>query len=309
MEKINKIAILLINFNLPDLTNKLVEQIKRNIKFPYELFLLDNGSEPNKRSKYATHILEKNIGLNGGIEYLYNIVKNKKEFDAYWFLCNDIELEENIDYLSEIINAYDKLTKNYKVAMLVPSYFFKDGEPVPDNMKRRENSYLRPAVWVEWNAIFITKNFMQKFFKNGFGLKTRHAFHDVVSNFIAWKNGYGCFIMDNLSIRHLGNQTFLKHGGKTINGIYIPDYKELQNILEKDMEIVVNDFKNIGINILREREKMHIDIDIMKNYEKYLIKDFNQNFIQKTKIFIQIKFFYFKKIFNKLKIIFRIKTK
>jgi hypothetical protein len=242
-KQITKVAILLLNFNLPEMTDKLVEQINRNINFPHQLFLLDNGSETAKRSKYATHILEKNIGMNGGIEYLWKLVKDDNQFDAYWFLCNDIILDEGRDYLLEMTELYKQLSQKFAVGSIAPSYHFEGKEQaIPVYMKKRPGGTYRPIVWIEWNAILFTREFMLKFFHDGFGLKTKHAFQDVVSNFIGWKNGYSSFVIDSLSIFHLENQTFLKYGGKMINGVFVPDAKGLGDMLVSDMNIVEQDF-------------------------------------------------------------------
>lgn len=285
--QITNVAILLLNFNLPEMTDKLVEQIERNIKFPHKLFLLDNGSEISKRSKYATHILEKNIGMNGGIQYLWDTVKEDGAFDGYWFLCNDIILDEGRDYLKEMTELYEKLSSEIRVGSITPSYHFEGKEQaVPQFMKKQIGGSYRPIVWVEWNAILYSREFMKSFFPNGFGLKTKHAFQDVVSNYIGWKNGYASFVMDSLSILHLENQTFLKHGGKIVNGIFVPDYKGLENMLISDMASVEEDFSNKGINLRLERKILHRDIDVNREYKKYLNGNVEFDFLDKIKSYL-----------------------
>ncbi|MBL8030452.1 MAG: hypothetical protein JNN11_04360 [Candidatus Doudnabacteria bacterium] len=288
--KITNVAILLLNFNLPEMTDKLAEQIERNIKFPHKLFLLDNGSEVSKRAKHATHILEKNIGMNGGVQYLWDLVKDDKSFDGYWFLCNDIILDEGRDYLNEMSVLFEKLSQKYNVGSVTTSYHFEGKEQaVPVFMKKRVGGTFRPIVWIEWNAILYSREFMQKFFPQGFGLKTKHAFQDVVSNYVGWKNGYGSFVMDSLPILHLENQTFLKHGGKMINGVFVPDYKGLENMLVSDMDVVVKDFNSKGIDLLTERKHLHKDIDQKGNFEKYLVNGpYKQSLFEKLLIKLKI---------------------
>lgn len=283
-KQITKVAILLLNFNLPEMTDKLVEQIKKNIKFSHQLFLLDNGSEPDKRSKYATHILEKNIGMNGGIQYLWDLVKEDAQFDGYWFLCNDIILDEGRDYLQEMAGLFSELSEKFQVGSLTPSYHFEGKEKaVPQYMKKVPGGTYRPIVWIEWNAILYSREFMKKFFPTGFGLKTKHAFQDVVSNYIGWKNGFASFVMDNLSIMHLENQTFLTHGGKMINGVFVPDYKGLESMLISDMALVERDFKSKGINLRRDRKIIHDDIDLRGDFTKYLSGGYQPGLISKLR--------------------------
>lgn len=286
-KQITKVAILLLNFNLPEMTDKLVDQIQKNIKFPNQLFLLDNGSEPDKRSKYATHILEKNIGMNGGIQYLWDLVKDDAQFNGYWFLCNDIILDEGRDYLQEMAGLFSELSEKYQVGSITPSYHFEGKEKaVPQFMKKIPGGTHRPIVWIEWNAILYSREFMQKFFPSGFGLKTKHAFQDVVSNYIGWKHGFASFVMDNLSIMHLENQTFLKHGGKMVNGVFVPDYKGLENMLVSDMALVERDFKSKGINLRRDRKIIHDDIDLRGDFTKYLSGSYQPGLISQLRSFL-----------------------
>lgn len=287
--KIINIAVTLINFNIKEFTDNIVLQVRRNIKFPHQLYVLDNGSEVNQVSSYTTHRIEKNIGLNGALEYLWGLLKKEDKFDAYWFLFNDIVLDEGRDYLREMADLFTELSKKYRVACIVPSYHFEGKEKVvPPFMKKRIGGTFRPIVWIEWNACLVSREFMNKFFPHGFGLKTKHAFQDVVTNFIGWKSGYGSFVMDNLSISHLENQTFLKHGGRAVNGVFVPDIVGLNEMLVADMKIVIDDFKKKGINFLKERERLHNDIDRRGDFEKYLIPGINkESLFKKTKNVLQ----------------------
>lgn len=290
--EIKKVAILLLNFNLPEMTDRLVEQIERNTKFPHTLFLLDNGSEAGKRSKYATHVLEKNIGLNKGIEYLWQLVKDQKQFDAFWWLCNDIVLDEERDYLEEMARVYENEVRKAPVACITPSYHWRTKEEAvmaPGNMRSKNNSPIpRRAVHIEWNAILVTRTYMEVFFKDGFGLNTKHAFHDTLVSYTAWKHGFQCLIMDNLSIVHVGNQSFLQNGGKIVNGIHIPNIQGLQEMLVNDMNIFAEQFKNRGIDVLSERKVMHEDIDLLKKYNSYIDKKqpLQRNFFDTFKLLL-----------------------
>ena len=70
-----------LNHNLPDLTDNLVNQLKRDPLFNQcELMVIDNGSTESL-AKNTTHQLEENIffggGLNAAIEYFLSTVAYK----------------------------------------------------------------------------------------------------------------------------------------------------------------------------------------------------------------------------------------
>lgn len=268
---ITRVAVLLLNFNLPDLTDNLVEQIRRNVSFPHELFLLDNGSEADKVTRYATHTVEKNVGMNGGIDYLWDVVKDRDDFDAYWFLCNDIVLDDGRDYLAEMAALFAELSERYRVATITPSYHYEGKRAVPEFMRKRETGSWRAISWLEWNALLVSRQVMSDLFPGGFQLETRHAFQDVVLSYEGWMNGYGSFIMDNLPIEHIENQTFLQHGGKTVNGVLIPDYAGLEEMLVSDMHVVQADYARRGTDLVRMRAIHNRDIDVNGDFEKYLL--------------------------------------
>ena len=56
-----------LNYNQPDLTDNLVNQLKRDISFPqHELMVVDNGST-KELAKSTTHKLPENLFFGGGL--------------------------------------------------------------------------------------------------------------------------------------------------------------------------------------------------------------------------------------------------
>ena len=47
-----KIAVLILNRNLPKITDKIYKMIKKNNKKLVDIFVIDAGSQPSKKSKY-----------------------------------------------------------------------------------------------------------------------------------------------------------------------------------------------------------------------------------------------------------------
>lgn len=111
-----------LNHNLPDLTDNLVNQLKRDtssIAKVSEILVLDNGSTERK-AKSTTHSVDPNYFFGGGLniilkyflektdhKYLY-ILNNDLIFHGHWFISNSYEEAEWSDvgvYSPSIINA------------------------------------------------------------------------------------------------------------------------------------------------------------------------------------------------------------
>jgi len=61
------IAIIIVNYNVPEQTDSLVEYITNNIKEPYKLHIVDNGSNDEFISKYTTIRIDTNRNKLGGL--------------------------------------------------------------------------------------------------------------------------------------------------------------------------------------------------------------------------------------------------
>jgi hypothetical protein len=83
-------AILIVNYNMPERTDALVEHIQQHVTCPYELMVIDNGSDQVYPSKYTRIYLSKNIQTTGGWLAGLEFARRFKPF-AYWFLITSAE--------------------------------------------------------------------------------------------------------------------------------------------------------------------------------------------------------------------------
>tara|TARA_Y100000766_G_C18849945_1_gene577669 strand:+ start:574 stop:1395 length:822 start_codon:yes stop_codon:yes gene_type:complete len=120
-----KIAIIILNRNLYEPTNKLVEHIYKYDGKEQDIYVVEAGSDKNRLSKYCSwHIdseevkrkgLRYNRGMNYGLLKLYEENKWDK-YDAFLLLTNDTLLrsEPTLKILGNV------LEKNPKVGILSP---------------------------------------------------------------------------------------------------------------------------------------------------------------------------------------------
>jgi hypothetical protein len=120
-----KVAVLILNRNLPNVTEKLYRKIKKNNGNLVDIFVIDSGSLKNNISKLTTWKadwksakakgLRYGRGMNFGLSQLWKEKKFKK-YDAFLLLTNDIEFS-NYKFISKLIRI---MNKHKKIGILSP---------------------------------------------------------------------------------------------------------------------------------------------------------------------------------------------
>ncbi len=110
-----KVATIILNRNLPDITDVLYESIEKNNRETTDIFVVEAGSTKEKLSKYCTwwanwnESTEQGLRVPRGFNYaLCELWKEKKfqNYDYFFLLTNDTELEE-IPVIEILINEID----------------------------------------------------------------------------------------------------------------------------------------------------------------------------------------------------------
>lgn len=61
-----KVAIIIVNYNMPERTDSLVETLKKNTKHPHDIIVVDNASDLTDISKYTSILLTQNVQTTNG---------------------------------------------------------------------------------------------------------------------------------------------------------------------------------------------------------------------------------------------------
>ncbi|KPK00275.1 MAG: hypothetical protein AMJ60_01870 [Desulfobacterales bacterium SG8_35] len=191
-----------LNYNQPQLTDNLVEQLKRDNNFgQHEIMVLDNGST-KKKAKYTTHFLPKNIFFGGGLNI---VLRYFLETDHKFFVLFNNDLIFHGPRLIE--NMISEMGKN-DLALYSPSII---------------NAGVKQCVWQQmWNwgtrsvreVPFI--DFMCPVFRRDLagiiGQFPRELFlgwgPDLYAGIIADKHDLKVGVSDNITLLHLFSQTF-----------------------------------------------------------------------------------------------------
>jgi GT2 family glycosyltransferase len=191
-----------LNLNLPDLTDNLVDQLKRDPMYNQcELMVVDNGSKETL-AKSTTHRLEENIFFGGGFNVVLDYFLNETNHEYLYFLNNDL-----IFHGPSFLTTSLRESKQSNAAVYSPSVINASIEQC--NWKQMWNwgNGLREVKWVDFQCPLIRRDILQdiKQFPNelvyGWGL-------DFYTGCIAEQKGYKTVVSDNNTICHLNSQTF-----------------------------------------------------------------------------------------------------
>lgn len=99
-----KFVIGILSYQMPHLTDSLVNQLKNIIKIPYHLIVLDNGSDENKIAASTTFRFNSNVQMTGGFNKILELAKIQDQetedgIGGVWLLTNDIQFQYASDPL------------------------------------------------------------------------------------------------------------------------------------------------------------------------------------------------------------------
>jgi len=229
-----------LNHNLPDLTDNLVEQLKRDPLFNQcELMVIDNGSsEPLAKS--TTHQLEENIffggGLNAAIEYFLST-----NHDYLYFLNNDL-----IFHGPSFLSTSLKEAKESDAAVYSPSIINASMEQCHWKQMWNWGKGLREVKWIDFQCPLLRRDVLEiiKQYPNellyGWG-------NDFYTGCITEKNNLKTIVSDTNTICHLNSQTFKQ------NKINIG----VSEFCRKAEENMFNYFRNSEMNLLYWELRQH----------------------------------------------------
>lgn len=112
------IAIIVLNYNTPEMTDALAGYLGRDLNYPRKkLYVIDNGSERPPAS--TTHRLPENLGFTRGMHEGYLVASREDDYDAYWLLNSDVGFEYGPEVL---LNLAEVLFSSERFAQIAPQH-------------------------------------------------------------------------------------------------------------------------------------------------------------------------------------------
>ena len=194
-----------LNHNLPNLTDNLVEQLKRDPYFnECELMILDNGSKESLATS-TTHRVEQNVFFGGGFNIVLDYFLNNTDHAWLYFLNNDLIFHGPRFLSTSIENAKESGADVYSTSVINASI-------AQCHWKQMWNwgKGMRSVKWVDFQCPLINRRVLEKIqhFPDeliyGWGL-------DLYTGCITEQNNWKTVVDDTHTICHLNSQTFAQN--------------------------------------------------------------------------------------------------
>jgi hypothetical protein len=242
-----------LNHNLPELTDNLVNQLKKDSYFEQcELMIVDNGSK-EKLATSTTHRLDQNIFFGGGFNVVLDYFLNQTNHEYLYFLNNDL-----IFHGPSFLTTSIKEIKDYDAAVYSPSIINASISQCHWKQMWNWGKGIREVKWIDFQCPLIRRDVLQciKQYPNeliyGWGL-------DFYTGCITENLKLKTVVSDNHTICHLNSQTFAQN--KIDVGV-----NEFCKRAEENMN---NYFKNSNY--------LETYINLRKHGENYKIKTFYES--------------------------------
>jgi len=201
--KNKRVAIILINYNMNENTDKIVEKLKTVTKHPTDIIIVDNGSDKIQPSKYTTISLAKNVQTtNGwlmGLHYADALSVNENfQYFAYAFVITSTYIDD-INY--DIINKLS-LRINDKVVGVHPS-LSKDSTTGHKHLYC-QNKGIREVKFIDNIFSFYKADWFN--FIGRFNPKMTYAWAiDIETGYLARRSGFKVCIDDEIIVKKITN--------------------------------------------------------------------------------------------------------
>jgi len=143
------VAVIIVNYNMPERTNDLVIQIKKT-KWPVDIIVVDNGSDLKEPSRHTLIFLETNVqtchGWLMGLHYADALAANRKEeYFAYWMMITSAHFPSQHDVLTTLARTMEV---NPNAVMVHPA-LTEESTTQWNHMKRRGTENVRKTWMVD----------------------------------------------------------------------------------------------------------------------------------------------------------------
>lgn len=93
-------AAIIVNYNMPERADSLAEALKHNVKWPLDVYLVDNGSDICRPALHSNVWVKPNQQTTGGWLEGLKAANAQRKYFAYWFLITSAEFVDDADNLT-----------------------------------------------------------------------------------------------------------------------------------------------------------------------------------------------------------------
>ena len=159
------VCTIILNRNLPDVTDKLYDNIYNHNKEFTDIYVVEGGSDKNKLSKYVTWHADWDDAMKNGLRYsrgmnyaLDNLLQENKfkNYEAFLLLTNDTEFDEK----PFIEDLYNIIKEHKRLAILSPCC------PSWGEKYLLEKNSLKFFWFIHSDALLIKREFIEEIYSD-----------------------------------------------------------------------------------------------------------------------------------------------
>lgn len=239
-----KSLVAILHYNSVHYTDALYEMLKPYEYDDYDLVVIDNGSSPDKVSKYASLKLESNVYYGGGLDVTMNYFIENQQYDSMILLNSDL-----------IIHGYNfiKSLRNELFAeedLVLVSGCVIQPEVNQCHWKAVHNwgsKTIRYVPWVDYQCALLKRKFVEevKSFGSRFGWV-----QDIMTGIVCEEKGWKIGVCDWLPVIHFGN-------GSVKDNLDDPIISQYNTLAEEEM---IRFFQDRGLwnKFIEQRHKAEL---------------------------------------------------
>jgi len=198
----SKTLAVIYNHNLPEMTDKLWEELKPYERDDYDLILIDNGSTDEGKSKYTTHETGQNTYFGGALNIALDFFTMSGTYDSLLSLNNDLVLQGD-----NFVKTLREEMFNNDFKIVSPCVLQVENQCKWKYMHCWNSDTIREVKWVDFQAPLMHKDFINhiKQFPDeliyGWG-------QDVLSGIICEENDWKVGVVDRCPMIHHSAHTY-----------------------------------------------------------------------------------------------------
>lgn len=213
-----EIATLIVNRNAPAMTDDLVQRMKALMRArPRDIYVLESGSDIDNISHATSVWMRENVNWPMGFNILIDYARRhkrrhaKRDYDAFWCVCNDTQLVDDVDPWAVMEKALEKVP-DWGVAHPFQHYFQKGHPGFPLN---KQGTGARRVSFVEFVCPLIrsrllecynstTASLIDERYSRGWGIDYELAYYAHLA-------GFGVYNIDDVGVLHIPNTSHKDH--------------------------------------------------------------------------------------------------
>ena len=197
-----KTLAVIYNHNLPEMTDKLWEELKPYERDDYDLILIDNGSTDEGKSKYTTHETGQNTYFGVALNIALDFFTMSGTYDSLLSLNNDLVLQGD-----NFVKTLREEMFNNDFKIVSPCVLQVENQCKWKYMHCWNSDTIREVKWVDFQAPLIHKDFIEKYpqfpdeLVYGWG-------QDVLSGILCEQNDWKVGVVDRCPLIHHSAHTY-----------------------------------------------------------------------------------------------------